>query len=87
MKDILCSKRYEWLEVQYQFSFCSGSDDVPECIRIDILHVQALDSSINLYDFLSRQVMEGLEEEITEQIRQASDGFNETEWEERRWAA
>jgi hypothetical protein len=80
MKNTLYSKAFDCLEVEYEYTACPGNYDTPGYVRIDILTIKAMDSSINLYDWVSEGVFNRVEEEIQEQE-------NENQWEGKRWAA
>ncbi|MBC8112532.1 MAG: hypothetical protein H7Y04_15885 [Verrucomicrobia bacterium] len=86
MKDTLYSKIYDCLEVVCEYNHDPGTSDTPTCTEIDIIKVQAMDSSIDIQDLLCESVIERIKEEIQEQ-EENRDDFDESAWEERKWAA
>jgi hypothetical protein len=93
MKDTLYSKMYDCLEVVYEYNHDPGTSDTPPCTEIDIIKVQAMDSSIDIQDLLCESVIaclpdrqERIKEEIQEQ-EENRDNYDETRWEEEKWAA
>ncbi|MBC8110277.1 MAG: hypothetical protein H7Y04_04380 [Verrucomicrobia bacterium] len=93
MKDTLYSKmpacrtgRHDCLEVVYEYNHDPGTSDTPPCTEIDIIKVQAMDSSIDIQDLLCESVIERIKEEIQEQ-EENRDNYDESAWEERKWAA
>ena len=86
MSSTLYSKTCEGLEVEYEYSTSPETRDTPGSIDIDILSVKAMDSSINIIEWMDDALLERFRDEI--QLQEANrDDFDETEWDDERWAA
>jgi hypothetical protein len=83
MKNTLCSKIYDSMEVEYEYIACPGDYDTPGYVRLEILCIRTKDSSVNLYDWVSLRVLERLEDEIQEQENNA---YNLGGWENKQAA-